>query len=259
MCAKRTRGWVVVWVALAAWCLAGCGSESSAPQPAAPGGESSPAAQGAGTQTGQPAAAGQADTQPAAGQSTGPAGAAEPPPEPVIPPVKLTESIRQTCLVQVGQPFPVGAAELGRLQDMRGTSAGEVSWGNNLTVICFWQLGDSERDRLSARDMLEFLDKDIARQFGAQGVRVVCVHVGQSAGLGGLDPDGEIHVPCLIDPQGELFSRVASNTQYMPRIFLLDAQGRVLWFDVEYSSATRRYLREAIEVALGGLQAKPGS
>jgi len=37
----------------------------------------------------------------------------------------------------------------------------------------------------------------------------------------------------------------------MPRTFLLDANGKVLWFDVEYSRAARRDLIVSIKAVLG--------
>lgn len=243
---RQQGSWLVVWMALAVMCVGGCGSDITPENP--PG--TSPGPSQAGPTTG-----GQSVQQPGSGgsETTAGQGTAQEAPERTVPPVKLTDAVRQTCLVQVGQVLPVRPDELAQLQDIHGAAAAasEVSFGQKLTVVCFWQLGTSQRSRLAALDMLEFLDKDIAREFAGQGLAVVCVHVGDSAGLGDLDPTGEIRVPCLVDLQGELFARMAVGTEHMPRIYLLDGQGRVLWFDVEYSSATRRYLREAIEATLG--------
>ncbi len=36
----------------------------------------------------------------------------------------------------------------------------------------------------------------------------------------------------------------------MPRTYLVDSQGKILWFDMEYSRSTRRDLRDAIRVVL---------
>jgi hypothetical protein len=54
--------------------------------------------------------------------------------------------------------------------------------------------------------------------------------------------------PILLDADGAYFARVA--TDKAPRTYLIDAQGQILWFDVEYSRGTRRDLLAAIEVAL---------
>jgi hypothetical protein len=55
--------------------------------------------------------------------------------------------------------------------------------------------------------------------------------------------------PCLLDQKGAYFAQVAKDTR-MPRIFLLDAAGKVLWFDVEYSRFSRRDLNRSIRVVL---------
>ncbi|MFH1924704.1 MAG: hypothetical protein ABIP48_33040, partial [Planctomycetota bacterium] len=53
----------------------------------------------------------------------------------------------------------------------------------------------------------------------------------------------------LLDPDGALFARVA--TEKLPRVYLLDADGKVLWFDLEFSRTTRDNLVQALQVALG--------
>jgi hypothetical protein len=37
----------------------------------------------------------------------------------------------------------------------------------------------------------------------------------------------------------------------MPRTYLLDPTGKILWFDVEYSRSTRRDLSEALDAMVG--------
>lgn len=247
MARQQPAGWLTIAAALAAMCVSGCGADTAPHQPGGTAPEPSPAGLSAGGQSG-------AQTLPGSPGASGAQAVPEQPPPHAIPPVALTEAVRKTCLVQVGQAFPVAADELAKLPDMRGAGSqtASVAFGPKLSVVCFWQLGSSPRSRLAALDLLEFLDQDIARQFAGQGLSALCIHVGEAAGLAALDPSGEIRLPCLVDPQGELFARVAMGTEYMPRIYLLDARRTVLWFDVEYSSATRRYLREAIEAALNG-------
>jgi len=251
---SQQGGWLLVGVALAGLCVAGCGSDTAPEKPTGTAGDSSQAGVAGGEAAGGQSA-GQTSSGGQSAHGSGTSGGSTTPEQPhrhAIPEVNLTDAVRQTCLVQVGQSFPLVASDLAQLPDIHGAAAAPpgVSFGQKLSVVCFWQLGATDRDRLTALDLLEFLDKDIARPFADQGLSVVCVHVGDSPALGQLDPAGEIHVPCLVDAQGGLFGRVATNTEYMPRIYLLDGRGGVLWFDVEYSSATRRYLREAIEAAL---------
>jgi hypothetical protein len=53
----------------------------------------------------------------------------------------------------------------------------------------------------------------------------------------------------LLDPKGEFLAKAAKDRQ-LPRVFLVDGQGKILWFDVEYSRTTRHDLLQAIEVTL---------
>jgi hypothetical protein len=52
----------------------------------------------------------------------------------------------------------------------------------------------------------------------------------------------------LCDPEQSLLARVAPGK--VPATYLLDAAGKVLWFDIEYSRSTRRELAEAIRYTL---------
>jgi hypothetical protein len=58
--------------------------------------------------------------------------------------------------------------------------------------------------------------------------------------------------PILLDPKGEYFAKLAKDKR-MPRTYLLDSGGRILWFDVQFSNSTRRELVQSIRVALGEL------
>ena len=50
--------------------------------------------------------------------------------------------------------------------------------------------------------------------------------------------------PNLLDADGKAFAQVGSER--LPRTYLLDPQGKILWFDIEYSLATRRELHQAL-------------
>ena len=54
--------------------------------------------------------------------------------------------------------------------------------------------------------------------------------------------------PQLIDAEGAAFDQVA--TSKLPRVYLLDPSGKILWFDIEYGTATRRDLEQAIRAVL---------
>jgi hypothetical protein len=56
-------------------------------------------------------------------------------------------------------------------------------------------------------------------------------------------------LPCLLDPHGELFNKVAKDGK-MPRVYLLDAKGKVLWFDAGFSRPARENLLRAVRTIL---------
>ena len=53
----------------------------------------------------------------------------------------------------------------------------------------------------------------------------------------------------MLDADGDAFAQVGSEK--LPRTYLLDPQGKILWFDLEYSLATRRELKDALQVVAG--------
>lgn len=173
----------------------------------------------------------------------------EPPAPPTIPKVSMSDETRAGCLVQVGDAMP--AAELVDFDGQKHTL--ESQYGKRLTVLCFWTIGEKRRAQLVAQAALQDLAKEIAGPFEAEGVRVVAVNVGDAAADARrhIDEAG-VELPCLSDAKGELFARLAKDRK-MPRVYLLDADGKILWFDVEYSRSSREDLTQGIRVALGKL------
>jgi peroxiredoxin len=166
----------------------------------------------------------------------------------VIPKVVLSGEDRATCLVDVGDTLP--AANLPDLNGKMHTL--ESLYGPKLTVVCFWTMG-THRDQLVADEALSDLAQEVAASFGPKGVAVVAIDVGDPADAVAkeLSQTGATF-PCLRDPNGGYFGKIAKGDQ-MPRTFLLDAGGRILWFDIEYSRPSRRELLRCIQVAFGKL------
>ena len=54
----------------------------------------------------------------------------------------------------------------------------------------------------------------------------------------------------LHDADGKAFAQIGSGR--FPRTYLLDPSGKIVWFDIEYSLATRRELHQALRVIAGG-------
>ena len=169
----------------------------------------------------------------------------EPPPPPTIPEVHLTEADQKTCLIGVDDAMP--DAELVDLEGQKQALAGLR--GEKLTLVFFWTRGSSEFSAMGAQMALEDLEKDVHEPYADKGVEVVAVNEGDTPETvkETMDEAG-ITFAGLLDPDGALFAQVAKER--LPRPYLLDAEGKILWFDLEYSEATRDNLMQAIQVAL---------
>jgi peroxiredoxin len=172
-----------------------------------------------------------------------------PPPKFTIPPVTLSDALRANCLVDVGKSLPdVTLPD----QDGKMHSFGSL-YGRKLTVVCFWMLGTSRRSQLIAVSTLHDLTHDVVEPFGRNGVRVIGINVGDTnPTFQQTIREADAAYTNLRDAKGEYFTKIA-NDKRMPRTFLLDATGKILWFDVEYSRPSRRDLVQGIRVALGEL------
>lgn len=166
---------------------------------------------------------------------------AEPPKPLTMPKVTLTQQQKEACLVQVGDRMP--EAELAGLDGKRQPL--RALYGPKLTVVLFWK-----SDNLYATQALENLQSDVAEPYRAKGVRVVGISVGDSpeAAKKAVE-EGKVQYPNLLDPDASYTSKVAKEK--LPRVYLVDGAGKILYFDVEYSSTTQRQLATAIKVALG--------
>jgi peroxiredoxin len=170
----------------------------------------------------------------------------EPPPPPTIPQVFLTEALRQTCLVVADDPMP--EAELPNLDGEKQSLPDQ--FGEKLTVVFFWTRGGTEFSAMAASQALEDLQMDVFEPYSEKGVRVVAVNEGDTPEdvKATLEEVGATFTN-LLDSDGALLAKVA--TEKLPRPYLLDAEGKILWFDLEFSRTTRDNLMQAIQVALG--------
>ena len=118
-------------------------------------------------------------------------------------------------------------------------------FGEKLTVVVFW----SNSNRLG-REQISRLSAETAGPFASLGVRVVAVNVGDPPEqiLDLLPAEGERDFAVLLDETGEAFSKVA--TSRLPRMYVLDTEGRILWLDLEYSRSSRRDLLNALHFFL---------
>jgi peroxiredoxin len=160
-----------------------------------------------------------------------------PPPGQVYKPtVILSQDHANTCRVGLGDPFPRLT-----LPDLDGRPRESPQlYGDRMTVIVFWTAqGFYAREQFS-RIMHECHDR-----YAALGVRVVAINVGDSPEVvQELAAKHNVTIPCLLDADGQAFGQVA--TGLLPRTYLLDAAGRIVWFDLEYSRSQRLELHDAV-------------
>ncbi|REK21733.1 MAG: hypothetical protein DWQ42_18820 [Planctomycetota bacterium] len=157
-----------------------------------------------------------------------------------LPEVLLSEQHEAACRVKVGDVMP----DLS-LTDTSGNAKSLAElFGSKVTVVCFW-----DADNPLSNWQLADLEPEVAQKFGEHGVRVVAINRGQSADVAQSEADkAGASFPVLVDEDGQAYDQVA--TAYLPRTYVLDAAGKILWLDLEYSSATRRHLQQAILFAL---------
>lgn len=163
--------------------------------------------------------------------------AVAPPVASAIPRVLLSAGHAKLCLVGVGEAFPtVSLPLLGgqptELATLRGKQA---------TLVLFWH-----PDRWMARTALIDMQRDIADKFDAQQVAVVGIAVRQAAGsVQAALNTAKATFPQLIDTEGQAFDAV--GTLALPRLYVLDSAGQIVWFDIEYSEGTRRELWQTLQ------------
>jgi len=169
----------------------------------------------------------------------------EPPPAPTIPKVVLTESLRESCLVGVDDLIPnLDLPDFeGNMHFIYGAFNQDAS---NVSVICLWHLGDTERSRMTAAQFWKDLLKDV-EPYGTK-VRVVGINVKDKPEFVRqfVEKNG-LAVPMLLDANGEYYARIAKDRQ-MPRVYLVDSSNQILWFDVEYSRSSREDFTKALDV-----------
>jgi hypothetical protein len=111
--------------------------------------------------------------------------------------------------------------------------------GKTATVVVFWN--DSRMSRLLLAD----LNRDVAAPFGEKGVAVVGVAVNvPAAAAQAAVQKAEVRFSILLDADGKAFALVGKEK--LPRVYVLDAQRKIRWFDIEYSLATRRELGQTL-------------
>ena len=159
---------------------------------------------------------------------------------PKMPAVLMSEGHRKSCKVFVGDLLPT--LELADVAGKKRKLSAE--YGKKLTVVCFFggTLPAEEQELLD-------LTPEVLDRYGKDDVAVIGVAVGKSRdATAALIKKTGVKFPVFVDEDRSAFKAVAQ--EYMPRTYLLDATGKILWLDLEYSATTRRQLNEAIRHVL---------
>jgi peroxiredoxin len=146
-----------------------------------------------------------------------------------VPPVLLSSGHAKLCKVKVGDEFP--AIQLPAVSG----GAADFAYGPKATVVVFWTT-----DRWMSGTAL----RDLA-SMSADGVSVVGIAVGAKADAASkLIAETGAKFTQLLDADGAAFAQVGQGAP--PRVFVLDPQHHIAWFDIEYSEATRRELQQTL-------------
>jgi hypothetical protein len=176
------------------------------------------------------------------GTAKGKAAEAPPASKHPMPAAKLSVEDMATCLVKAGDRMPDAS-----LPDLQGKDQPlKQLYGKRLTFVCLWTAGDTQKSKSKAQETLDSLAMDLAEPFAKQGVAVIAIDEGdKSETVSQMTDLAAAKFPSLLDPDGRYFALVA--TKLLPRIYLLDADGKVLWFDREYSGV---FIRKNIVPAI---------
>lgn len=151
----------------------------------------------------------------------------------------MTDQHAGFCLVKVGDAFP--NLNLLDLSDNPQNLAGLR--GERLTVIAIWNSKSASGQQLYQR----FVERYV-QPFADASVKGIAINQGDTKKevLEVNPPAGKF--ANLLDAKRDLWKSIAKAR--MPRVYLLDAKGKILWFDIEYSLATHRELENAVRFYL---------
>ncbi len=171
-----------------------------------------------------------------------PAPAAARPSSNLIPQVLLSEGHAALCKVKVGDVFP--AVSLPQLNGGEATLAKLA--GTKATVVLFW-----EPNHWMSRIALADVAKSVAATFTDKSVAAVGIIEAKNAQDAQADlTKFAVKFPQLLDADGAALAQVGTGVPM--RIYVLDAQQKIVWFDIEFSEATRRELAQTLSVLTAG-------
>jgi thiol-disulfide isomerase/thioredoxin len=163
-----------------------------------------------------------------------------------IPVTKLPQALREACLVWIADPLPAG--ELTTVGGEKAVVADLL--GKKATVVFFWAAGSSEIAQKTAAQALADLQADAKAVYGDQGLAVIAINPKDPADkVKELLGTVKVDYPVLLDAGGSYFAKIA--TEGLPRVYVLDEAGKIVWLDPEFSEVSRETLKLTLQVMLG--------
>ncbi len=146
------------------------------------------------------------------------------------------------CKLKVGQSMP--AISLPTIDGGSKTKLAD-KLGKKATVVVFWK----GTNRMTTEELSD-LGPDVVDRFGKNGVEVVGIAVEEKPAEAkeALNKVGA-KFPNLVDEDGKAFALVGKEA--LPRTFVLDPAGKIVWFDISYTLATRRELHQTLRTLAG--------
>ncbi len=156
------------------------------------------------------------------------------------PEVLMSAGHKATCRKWVGDR--IGEINVTDIKDSDHQLPKLLS--DKLTVLIFWR--DNSR---AGMEQFRRIPVDILGSYAKHRVKVIAANVGGDAtNTRRLTGKYDEMIVSLVDANEELFSQFA--TSGAPRTYLLDSDGKILWFDIEYSQSTQRELENALNYFL---------
>lgn len=160
---------------------------------------------------------------------------------PSMPEVNLGRGgYAQSTLLKVGDTIPaITRSDL----DGKQTSLDTLRGQGKLAVLLFW---DSKTPL--GPHALKSLQRYLIDEQGSD-VKVIAINRGESATqVRKIVTQTGISFPVLLDEDAAVFSQFATST--VPRIYLVDAAGKILWLEVPFQGQTTiKTLKQAIAAA----------
>jgi len=166
-----------------------------------------------------------------------------------IPEIAVPEQDRAGNLVRLHETLP--ETELPDLEDQRRPLSD--LYGKRATVVFFWTGGDTPEGAREAISTLQKLKGDYSHPSLKKAVRIITVNEGDDpravrVQLSNAWMKADDQFVVLSDAEETLLATVAAGE--LPRAYLLDEDGRIVWLSQGFSTETRRDLRQAVDAVV---------